>query len=256
MLLRAFTDLGLTREQNEDSLLLCHAQQVIQISAQNRFDTTTTLTPPLLACVADGMGGHAGGEVASRLVCNVFGQAYATLSTESTPANAELTIRKTISQCLDEMEKQQSADNALLGMGTTLVGFFSGPCGNLIFHSGDSRAYGLHGKYLRPLTRDHNEQNKLLSLGVHIEHTGRGLNHCLGGGVRDDFVEITVLPAEHGYSAIFLCSDGVSEFCDEDILEESIATRHLDRIQANVLENGAGDNLTYIAVYFDAEAKT
>jgi PPM family protein phosphatase len=246
-----YTDKGLAREHDEDSFLLCCEREIIKSTGKNNFEVSLAAKKPILACVADGMGGHAGGEVASRLVCDCFAEAFPVLSAQITAANIEFAIRKTVTRCLDAMTDRQIATPALQGMGATLVGFIQVAQNIAIFHTGDSRAYGLNGKFLRPLTTDHNEYNKMLSLGVDLGDGGRGLIHCLGGGLRDDFVEITFLPENHNYSAIFLCSDGVSEFCDEDILEESIATRDLKRIQANIFENGAGDNLTYVAIYFD-----
>jgi serine/threonine protein phosphatase PrpC len=202
MILRAAasTDVGLRRKENED-----------------RY----ALSPQLgLYLVADGMGGHTAGQVASELAAETALQAIQTL--EGATANRAI-----------HTKAQQHSEYA--GMGTTLVAFLADEARAALAHVGDSRAYLIRARRIRQLTDDHSIVGELLrrreiSEDAAREHPHRHvLTRALGvrRSVEPDLVELAL---ESG-DVFVLCSDGLTNHvedheiakrvCSNDDLQES-----------------------------------
>ena len=165
----------------------------------------------LLAAVADGMGGHAGGEVASRTAV------AAAVETEGPPeSRVEAANRAVMAAVL--------ADPGLAGMGTTLTLAEFGPGGRLALgHVGDSRAYLLRGGRLDQITTDHNMAQELVDQGEITKEEARNhprsswLTQALGFEDKLD-VEAGSIDLEAG-DRLMLCSDGLhGELPDGEIL--------------------------------------
>ncbi len=172
---------------------------------------------PLIVAVADGMGGHIAGEVASRLAIDAAARADA--ETDVSPAARVQAGNEAILAAITD-------DPALTGMGTTLtLGRFT-PDGTLtIAHVGDSRAYLLRHGTLSQLTEDHTVVAELVSLG-HLSEAAAArhpqrhlLTRSLGlGPVRVDELAVDL----HEGDRVLFCSDGLTTMLDD----EQIA-RHL-----------------------------
>jgi serine/threonine protein phosphatase PrpC len=140
----AVSELGLVRDGNEDSALIS----------------------PLLVAVADGMGGHAGGEVASKIAILSIKDLSEVLNNPTLDSESREDLLLNISFSIDhEIAEVASADRSLQGMGTTLTAL------NLIgervelLHIGDSRCYQWSGKKLIQLSYDHTVMQELLEQG-------------------------------------------------------------------------------------------
>ncbi len=198
---------GLAREGNEDSML-----------AGGGADGA-------LFAVADGMGGHAAGEVASRIAVEELG----TLPAAVALAKA---IRVSNSRIF-EVQDGRPEGGDLSGMGTTVVALrFSrtkaGLAGGLaaeVAHVGDSRAYLFRDGLLLPLTEDHSFVNALVTGGIidreeASRHPRRNiLNRALGtGDARPDLAYFEALPGDR----VLLCSDGLHDAVSEHAIAESL----------------------------------
>ena len=226
------TDTGVVRTNNEDSLLVAE---------------------PLFA-VADGMGGHAGGEVASTVAVETLRAAFSENSTVDGLVEA---VRRSNQAVLDRAEDQPE----LRGMGTTLTALAlveeEGEQRLALVNVGDSRAYLLQHGELTQLTEDHSLVEELVREGqmspaeaaVHPQRhiVTRALG--MGPGVEPDVWQILPYKGDR----ILLCSDGLPN----EVGEEEIATtlrREADpdqaaaRLVSLARQHGGADNITVVVV--------
>lgn len=205
------THVGRIRKVNQDSF--------------DRFDDPDR--GEILLVVADGMGGHRGGETASRMAVGTLGKLC-----REREGDAESRLRAAIERANFEIHKLAGKDHTLKGMGTTIVALLlrrDGPA--LVAHVGDSRLYRLRDKVLTPLTEDHSIVTLLLrngSITPEEAHDHPKRNQIMRAvGVHDD-VEIDVAPVKpRAGDAYLLCSDGISAMLrDPDI--ETIVNRAPD----------------------------
>ncbi len=136
----ALSDVGLCRSNNQDSFVVAHAE-----------DAGPDQTPGHLLVVADGMGAHAAGEVASRVAAETVLSVYRAHS-NGMPEDA---LRDAIRQANSEIYRQGLESDELRGMGTTVSALVLLPEEAVVGHVGDSRIYRLRGNELQQLTFDH-----------------------------------------------------------------------------------------------------
>jgi protein phosphatase len=228
-----FTDQGLRRRNNEDSLL--------------------ALPEKGLYAVADGLGGHSAGEVASRKALEIIaGYSYS----ENGPARDD--IIAAISGANKEVWEQGQSDPGLRGMGTTVSMLLLKNGEVEIGHVGDSRIYLYHQGELNRLTRDHTLAQEWLDTGkisgeLEPEHSA---NHIVTRalGAKDDVdVEYSRYPVEEK-DILLLCTDGVNKHITDPELAKMIDSSAGDidilnkKIARRVIEDGATDNFTYILI--------
>ena len=218
----ALSDLGLQREGNEDSGLIS----------------------PKLIAVADGMGGHAGGEVASTI-------AITALATTEINENSLLTITKDIDSAI--LHKSQTQPD-LAGMGTTLTALHINNEAVELLHVGDTRCYAFAGGKLNQLSHDHTVMQELIDQGritpdEAVNHPQRSLlTHALMG---DSGIEpvIQLYPIKIG-DQFLLCSDGLtsvlSDFEIGKILKKYSGQELVENLVAETKAKGAPDNVTVI----------
>lgn len=239
MILRAAasTDVGLRRKQNED----CYA-----------------LAPGVgLYLVADGMGGHSAGQVASGLAAKAAVEAVEGLRDATSSPAEKLRYAVACANRAIFAVAQERAEYA--GMGTTLVMLLAAEDRAALAHVGDSRAYLCRGGRIRQLTDDHSIVGELLrrreiSADAAREHPHRHvLTRALGvrPEVESDLAELTPAPGD----VFVLCSDGLTlHVGDEEIakaVEEAGAQGDLQEICEGLIDlaNGRGgeDNTTVLA---------
>ncbi|WP_041548081.1 MULTISPECIES: protein phosphatase 2C domain-containing protein [unclassified Nocardioides] len=237
----AATDVGLVREVNEDSYLAA---------------------PPVFV-VADGMGGHEGGDVASRIVVEEFGR----LATDGyDPRRGVDAVTATLAACQERITEYagvQRAEGVARGRsaGTTVVAALlieddDGPAW-LLVNLGDSRIYRYADRRLTQVSVDHSLVQALVDAGrigadevaTHPERNviTRALGDSTGGPA--DFFVVSLADAER----LLLCSDGVSgPVGDADVAEILGACPDprdaADRLVAAALEAGGEDNATAVVV--------
>jgi serine/threonine protein phosphatase PrpC len=201
------SDAGVRRSGNEDSVF----------------------ASPRLLAVADGMGGHAHGEVASAVVIGVLTELDDRLRTakagELDPLSA---LNATVARALRRLTELAERDQELTTMGSTLTALLWDGTGFGLAHVGDSRGYLLRDGVLCPLTRDHTLVQSLvdegrISAAEAAEHPRRSmLMRALqaGGSAEPD---LTPQPAVLG-DRVLLCSDGVTSVVDPDAVRDLLAT--------------------------------
>ena len=207
-----------------------------------------------LWAVADGMGGHGGGDVASGIVTSALGQMEVASTGEAQLAAVEAAIADANRQMRDYARAERCAI-----MGTTLVALliFGGHFACL--WCGDSRAYLLRDGRLRRLTHDHSETQDLVDRGVLDADEAKTwprrsvLTRALGASEMAQ-VDIVSGVLARG-DAFLLCSDGLTGHLDDAEIAAELADADpqvvCNRLIALTLQRGAGDNVTAVALRGD-----
>lgn len=238
----ALTDLGNIRTNNEDQVLFYRPTDPGQRKAKGH-----------LAIVADGMGGHAAGEVASSMAVKLIKQNYyaATLPTAEALANAMVQANQAIFQEASRSEKR-------LGMGTTCTAVAILDNALFVAHIGDSRAYLMQDNHLYQLTTDHTYVQDLLDAGKidpveAVHHPQRNvLTRALGTQAdRKADVFRAEFPMTPG-SQLLLCTDGLYEYFTSEEMLQILSTYKLheaaERLIQGAKDRGGHDNLTVLLV--------
>jgi len=238
--LASLTDVGCQRENNEDSYGYWEPASDADFVKSGR-----------LAIVADGMGGHEGGQIASRLAVETVTKAYSG-ATDSDPQKRLLTAVKEAHRCIQQRAKQ---DPHLSSMGTTCTALaLVGTCLYFV-HVGDSRLYLLREGKLRVLSRDHTLIARLLEKGlirrdqVHDHPQKHVLTSALG--VPDEELEIDAPPEPvqlEKNDALMICTDGLWGQVENNEIEEALSYPSLDAACRSMVQlardRGGPDNIT------------
>ena len=234
------TDIGLVRKENQDAY----------VTAQHTASGRT------VGVVCDGMGGPAGGRVASQIAVSVYLEELEKLLTaDQTPQQlleASAQAAALANQAIQaEAERREECRN----MGTTLVSAISYDGGVVVTNVGDSRAYRITKGGIRRITRDHSVVEDLVARGDLTPEQARShpqknlITRALGTSsrVKADLFQETVSPGD----AILLCSDGlVNQVTDQEICQEiqagGTAQEICQRLVTRTLDSGAPDNVTVV----------
>lgn len=254
----ARTNVGLVRKNNEDHFLIARLRRVLEVESTN---VDSYLIPPLreelgyLFAVADGMGGMASGEEASRMAISVglelVRDAAKWHMDVTSPAEVEdlmATCRQYIQQINRRVYEQASTHPSMEGMGTTLTCAYSVGLRLFVIHVGDSRAYLAHGGLLQQLTRDHTVAQDLASTGKIAQsevkqHRMRNVLTNYVGSPGDGIdAELHRLDLAEG-DRLLICSDGLTDLVDDAQILSSLAdSSHpqdaCDRLIAAALSRG------------------
>ena len=210
-------------------------------------DSAYALAP--VFALADGMGGAAAGEVASRIAIEAFEQG---LPTSGTP---EERLSIVVQRANREIYDRAQADHRLDGMGTTLTAVYLDHENVALAHVGDSRAYRLRGGELTRLTEDHSLVEELVKDGKlteeeAFEHPQRSIiTRALG---QEPIVEVdTFSYPVRADDVILLCSDGLTDMLPErHVAEVLVGAPNLERAAQRLIDeaNNAGgrDNITVV----------
>jgi serine/threonine protein phosphatase PrpC len=228
------SDQGRMRPRNEDSLVVFPERS--------------------LFAVADGMGGHASGDVASAVAVDVLRDAFERSVFDAyTESDVEVPRRGRELACAIQMANEAiyslaQTDAKLQGMGTTLVAARFSPNKQRVYigHVGDSRCYRLRGTVFRQLTSDHT----MSSLGVHGPRS-HDLFQAVGVGLTIAIDLIVDKP--HGDDLYLLCSDGLSKMVTNDeirqaLLDESDIEAAVYGLMELANDRGGKDNITIVLV--------
>jgi PPM family protein phosphatase len=223
------SDVGLLREGNEDS----------------------AYAGPRLLAVADGMGGHAAGEVASAVAISAL------TDLDGDPPAGDLldALAHAVARANQILHDMVSADPSIGGMGTTLTAMLWSGTRVALCHIGDSRAYVLSSGEMRQITHDHTLVQSLVDDGrispdEAATHPQRSLLLRALDGTTEADPDLSVLEASLG-DRFLLCSDGLSSVVSEDTLHRTLATvtepddavLHLVEL---AIKGGGPDNITCI----------
>lgn len=235
---RLVSDVGCIRANNEDMVLLNG-----ELYRDESYGQEFELTPQMrfTACVADGMGGYEGGEIASELAARSFGRFIhalpSGLSHEELAAKVKIWVDETHQLLINEgIESPQYAD-----MGTTLVGMFSYAEGVFMINIGDSRLYRYRSGILKQLSSDHS----MRELTGDMSAPSNMIYNSLGGGTSAfaDFIDLTGQLLDE--DVFLICSDGLSDMLtDEQIEEELQQELAATRLVEAAKEAGGRDNIS------------
>ena len=229
----ATTDIGQVREGNEDAILI---------------------SDPLYA-VADGMGGHRGGEVASNLALQTVEQMF---------AKRQGTLTEQVERANRAVFERSQSDRDVSGMGTTLTAALIEGGEVRLAHVGDSRAYLFRGGRLQLLTEDHTLVHRMVVEGEITEaeaenHPHRSvLTRALGveGDVRVDETNVEVQVGDR----LLLCTDGLTGMLSEDeivsVLQDVRDPQEaVDRLVREANRAGGIDNITAVIIDFTEDGR-
>jgi PPM family protein phosphatase len=245
------SDPGPTRDHNEDFVAAR-----VPTTPDDSWDR-----PPLFA-LADGMGGHAAGEVASRVAVETVLETYATASVGGLPQMLRSAVRAANLAVTDASHTQGRH-----GMGTTML--LAGLSGReaVLAHVGDSRAYLVRGESCMQLTNDHSRVGEMVRMRMispeqAAHHPARSqLTRSLGG---DPFVQVDLVkqPLETG-DVLVLCSDGLWDVIDRlelmaiaaglNTKETPTALEVADRLVSDSVKRGATDNVSVVVIHLTSE---
>jgi serine/threonine protein phosphatase PrpC len=239
----AFTHQGAVRASNEDTIAV--GDWITNDPMAGPVVLEHTVTAPLICLVADGMGGHAAGEVASRIVAEH-------LARRAAQATDEAAIGRLLHGANDALFALMEERPAWYGMGTTVAGVAVAPTGVIVFNVGDSRVYRIEAGALVQLSTDDTLGPKLPD-GRTAVYTSSIISQVLGGYGPDQPWERIVAhvlsePLVDGARCL-ICSDGLTDLLDPAAIEELLKGE--DQASAAALfeaamARGGDDNISLI----------
>jgi PPM family protein phosphatase len=233
----ALSHCGAVRDHNEDSLV-AGPWTLCATVTENPQTLFFPLGTPLVAAVADGLGGHPGGEVASALVARQLAQAGPSLDSEDS-------VRETLSRCNRAVHAAASRSPALTAMGTTVAGVVVTPGLVLAFNVGDSRVYAAGPGGLRQLSTDDRPPAQRLPSGI--------VTQTLGGNDELAAVDAHLASSPPSEDTSYLiCTDGLTDPVPDELLDQ-VLRRHRDgravfELWKAAIEAGGPDNITIALV--------
>ncbi|BDX34177.1 hypothetical protein TUM20985_47240 [Mycobacterium antarcticum] len=229
---RAFTDVGLVRKRNEDAILV--AGWLKQTREGSLVTMDFALSTPFVCAVADGMGGHAGGDLASRVALTVVAE-------ESLDWRTDEDIAATLVET-NARVRAVGVDADLQGLGTTVGGLCITDDAIVVFNVGDSPVFSITDGVLTQISIDDSV----------FDSNGRPTNIITQSLGQFPPVQphLTVLPRQAG--SYLMCSDGVSGVMTPAELATAVHQSDLDDLAADIIAttraNGAHDNFSFIIV--------
>lgn len=238
------TDVGVVRSGNEDSYLI---------------------SPDIgVFIVADGMGGHAAGEVASEMAVEIVGQALEDVQGQSDDLAADL-IREAIRDANAAIFQRTLNEHDKRGMGTTATAMVINGPRYLIGQVGDSRAYVFREKRLTQITKDHSYVQEQVDAGYLTPEQARThpysnvITRCVGAN--SDVVPDVYMGAIRTGDTFLLASDGLTGMLEDPELLAILNTGRppselVDLLIADANRRGGLDNITVILVRIDSVSRT
>ncbi len=207
------TDPGQVRDHNEDSVTI-----------------VKNTSGEILMAVADGMGGHKGGEIASSIAITHIGKRFVDTSSVGNKEEAINFLKEIVSEANMLLYKYTEDNPESVGMGTTLVMALLTKEFLLFGNIGDSSGFVIKDGKLYKITNDHTLVNLLVKSGEITEDEAKDhprknvLMRALGANIS---VEMDVFDVERDVSAILLCSDGLTNMLDSNQIE-SVLNSNID----------------------------
>lgn len=233
------TDVGLVRKENQDAYLVRKCENGHTICV-----------------VCDGMGGAAGGRLASGIATETFtSELDRLLAADMTPEQLEAASSCAVARANEAIRAAAAENEEYWNMGTTLVGAVSYGEGVVITNVGDSRAYHVTQNGITRITKDHSLVERMVDMGDITEeearrHPNRNLITRALGPDADAQCDSYVCPMKAG-EYLLLCTDGlVGTVTDQEMLFEVIHGEDPDSCLARLIEiaksQGAPDNVTAV----------
>lgn len=238
------TDPGKVREHNEDSVIIVK-------NHNNEY----------LLAVADGMGGHRGGEIASSIAISNIGKSFRELGKLGKKEDAILWIKNVVSEANVQIYKYTEENPESSGMGTTIVMAVLTKEYLLFGNIGDSSGYVFKDKQIHKITNDHTLVNLLVKSGEITEEEAKDhprknvLMKALGATTN---VEMDIFDVETDVEGLFLCSDGLTNMLDDEQIskvlnEELTIEEKVNKLIIKANNRGGTDNISVAFLKKDGE---
>ncbi len=235
------TDVGLKRSKNEDNLLVAEDMG--------------------LFVVADGMGGHRGGDLASQLAVEALMDVVRTHREEHTFLSPRAMLEEAYTEASSRIYTESQRNNRQLqGMGTTLVAAYIHENEIFVANVGDSRAYFYNQQYMWQITEDHSLVNEHIRAGLLKDSEAKDfqakniITRSVGfeRDVRCDIIRKPIVPGDH----FVMCSDGLSGLVEDqeihEICRKNPKEQAVEICVQKAKDGGGDDNITVIII--DVEA--
>lgn len=234
------TDIGRIRSVNEDRAVILPESDGL-----------------VVAVVADGMGGHQAGDIASQMAIEKIQDELSRLPENTTPEERMIAVKLAIEAANQDVYRHASEREQFHGMGTTVVVTVADRDRLVIGHIGDSRAYLAAEDRFVQLTEDHSLVNELVRSGqitleeAHHHPRRNVLTRALGTETRV-MVDVHSFEWREG-DILLMCSDGLSGLVENDRLygilrlEEPLEEK-VDRLVEQALDAGGDDNITVVLI--------
>lgn len=218
------THVGLVRKRNEDALHLGEH----------------------LVAVADGLGGHVAGDVASMTVIRALRPFDRAVGPDQLTEN----LGRAVNAANEALRRQTTANPELAGMGSTLVGMAWSGAQATVANVGDSRSYLLRSGELQQITEDHIYEHLVAEAGD-VPNLRERLARFLDGRTDGRSPDLTPIDL-HAGDRILLCSDGLSTYVTHDFIHGALTAptpdEASDRLIDLAMKQGAPDNVTVIVI--------
>ena len=248
------THIGRKRDHNEDSFSLPENER--------------------LAIVADGMGGHASGEVASRLAVELISDHFAETGKQQTltwPYKVDRDLRTHVNRMTTgimlsnlEIWERSQREQRFKGMGTTCVALYFLDDAIIIGHVGDSRVYRSRDNKITQLTEDHSLINDYIRMKRVTPEEAENWPHknviVRALGMKESVQVDIITEKPHIGDTILMCSDGLTGMLKDDQMQHILmAERDLDRAVEKLIdaanEEGGVDNISVVLARVEPEAR-
>jgi protein phosphatase len=268
----AATHIGKVRPKNEDQFLVARARKSLDILATSLPEGERgqlLQREGYILLVADGMGGHGGGDLASAFIVNeairhMVETAKWFFRLDDPDENVRLRLlRETLDRADRRLRAEAAENRTLAGMGTTLTALSIIGTDAFLVHVGDSRAYLLRRGAMVQLTTDHTLVQGMIDKGI-LTHEGARKHHLrhvitnvIGGppGVEGEMLDFHLMDGDR----LLLCTDGLSEPVRDEQIAEILARYSKPQEACNALVEaalsyGGRDNITVVVAACAIEA--
>lgn len=229
------TDTGKVRDHNEDNVIILN-------NDNNEY----------LLAVADGMGGHKAGEVASAIAINHLTEEFYRLNTIGTKESAIDWLRNIVTEMNNKIFEYTKENPDSKGMGTTFVCAIKTDDYLLYGNIGDSSGYVIKNKKIHKVTKDHTLVNLLVSTGELTEEEAKYhprknvLMRALGA---NNPIDIDIFDVDTQISGIFLCSDGLTNMLTDEQIEKVLNSdltieETVEKLIKKANARGGNDNIS------------
>ncbi|MBR6113215.1 MAG: Stp1/IreP family PP2C-type Ser/Thr phosphatase [Bacilli bacterium] len=229
------TDPGKVRDHNEDSVTI----------VKNAHDE-------ILMAVADGMGGHRGGEIASSIAINIIAQRFYEIDKMGDKESAIVFLQNVVSEANRAIYKYTEDHPESEGMGTTIVLALLTKEYLLFGNIGDSSGYVIKNNKIHKITTDHTLVNLLVKSGEltpeeAANHPRKNVLMRALGAIQE--VEMDVFDITDEVEGIFLCSDGLTNMLSDDQINKVLNEEHsgeekLEKLVIKCNNRGGTDNIS------------
>ena len=239
------TDVGRVRSINQDSFHLINDKNI--------------------SIVADGMGGHAAGDQASKIAVKTITEILTAYDFDNEDGEESMSIEELVRYALQEANEQillaSLSNQHLQGMGTTAIVAVERDGKLYVGHIGDSRTYLVRNEKISQITEDHSVVQQLVKAGAISEEEAEVhpyknvITRCLGmqANVEPDTLEMTLESGDR----FIMCSDGLSNMVSDKEIQDFINDPELtpeetcQKLIDLANENGGTDNITAVLLYND-----